>query len=101
MMLNYVEISHTATVYYSSYKPTKSTWKKILKKLKDNTGICVVKGNFVVILDKPKYKERIFELLSDTTKFKILYKDPTFYCEGQLQQRFLICKKRCLFHGYT
>ena len=55
------------------------------------------KSNGVVILDKVKYKERIFELLNDNTKFKILDKDPTFYSEGQLQRRLLNFKRKGFF----
>ena len=47
-------LSHIANTYFSSYKPTKSALKKhrILKKLKNNTDIDIVKpdkDNAVVI----------------------------------------------------
>ena len=85
------ELSHIANVFYSSYKPTKSALKKhgILKKLKNNPNIY----NGVVSLDENVYKECMYKILNDNTKFKVLDKDPTLYREGQLQRKLLNCKK--------
>ena len=46
------------------------------------------KGNGVVVLDKKVYLERMYQLVSDETKFRRLGNDPTILREGQLQ-RFL------------
>jgi len=96
------ELSHLANTYYSNYKPTKNTIKKhkILNKLKSNTDIVITrpdKGSGVVILDKNVYNNSIKTMLSDTSKFRKLQKDPTLLREGQLQRRLLKAKKKGFF----
>ena len=96
-------LSHIANSYFSSYKPSKSALKKhgILKKLKRNSDVVIVKsdkGNAVVILDKTSYKKCLLKILNDTSKFKVLSKDPTFYRERQLQCRLLSIKKKGYFN---
>ena len=95
-------LSQIANSDVVSYKPSKSALKKhgILKKLKNNSDIVIVKpdkGNAVVILDRSSYDECLLKILNDTSKFKVLTEDPTFYREGQLQRRLLKLKKRKVF----
>ena len=99
-------LSHIANSYVSSYKPSKSALKKhgILKKLKSNSSIVVLKpdkGNAVVILDRSSYNECLYKILNDTSKYKVLAEDPTFYREGQLQRRLLKLKKKGFFTDET
>ena len=73
----------------------------ILKKLKKDSDIVIIKpdkGNAVVILDKTSYKKCLLKILDDTSKFKVLSKDPTFYSERQLQRRLLSLKKKGFFN---
>ena len=46
------------------------------------------KGNGVVVMDRNAYKRGIFNIISDTSKFKVIDNDPTLQREGKLQ-RFL------------
>ena len=99
-------LSQIANSYVVSYKPSKSALKKhgILKKLKNNSDIVIVKpdkGNAVVILDRTSYDECLLKILNDTSKFKVLTEDPTFYREGQLQRRLLKLKKKGFFTDET
>ena len=76
------QLSHLANNYYHSYKPSSSQLKKhrILNSLRKNKDIVILKpdkGNAVVVLDRSVYKSKIYNILSDTSKFRQLSSDPT------------------------
>ena len=58
------------------------------------------KGNGVVILDRNLYENAIEEIISGTSKFEKLKKDPTLKCEDSLQ-RFLRKLKQKAFFNYN
>ena len=61
----------------------------ILEKLRNNKDIVILrpdKDNGVVIMDKTRYKSKMYELLNDERKFKQLTSDPAKLREGQLQR---------------
>ena len=91
-----------ANVYWSTYKPTKTTLKKhgILKCLCTNKDIVITrpdKGSCGVILDKAFYEEKILRLISDVNKFRKLNEDPTLTREGQLHHFLRKIKDKGLF----
>ena len=95
-----------ANVYWSTYKPTKTTVKKhgILKRLHTNKDIVITrsdKGSGIVILDKTFYGEKILRLISDVNKFRKLNGDPTLTREGQLQRFLRKIKDEGLFDDNT
>ena len=95
-----------ANVYWSTYKPTKTTVKKhgILKRLHTNKDIVITrpdKGSGIVNLDKTFYGEKILRLISDVNKFRKLNGDPTLTREGQLQRFLRKIKDEGLFDDNT
>ena len=58
------------------------------------------KGNGVVILDRNLYENAIEEIISGTSKFEKLKKDPTLKCEDSLL-RFLRKLKQKAFFNYN
>ena len=59
--------------------------------LANNNDIVILrpdKGSWTVILNRDDYIKKLFDIISDTSKFKKLPADPTLVREGQLQ-RFL------------
>ena len=87
------DLSHLANSYFYNYKPSPRVLHRhrILRKLQKNKDIVITKpdkGNGVVILDRKLYNETLFEIISDTSKFKKLDSDPTLKREAALQ-RFL------------
>ena len=60
----------------------------ILRQLRKNNDIVILrpdKGNSI-IMDRNVYIQKIFEIMTDRTKFKELSIDPTITCESQLQR---------------
>ena len=87
------KISNLAHSYVNNYKPTLHALKKhrILKRSVSNKDIVVLRpdeGNGTVVLNRNDYVSKLFDIISDTSKFKKLPADPTLLREGQLQ-RFL------------
>lgn len=100
------ELSHLANIYHSKYKPNYSTIKKyrIIKKLRNNNDIIIVrpdKGNGVVIIDKVVYLDKMYELVNDNTKYKLLNNDPTKTREVKLQNYLRSLKKKGFFDKET
>ena len=90
-----VHLSYLADSYFYSYKPFPRILRqhRVLRNLRKNKDIVVTKpdkGNGVVILDRKLDNNTIEEIISDSSKFKKLYEDPTLKREASLQ-RFL-CK---------
>ena len=86
-----IDISHSATNYYSNYRPSLNTLKKhkILEKLRRNKDIVITrpdKGNGVVVMDRVIYNQQMYALLSDKNKFKKLSEKPSKFRERQLQR---------------
>ena len=84
------KISNLAHSYVNSYNPTLHALKKhrILKRLANNKDIVILrpdKGSGTVILNRDDYIKKLFDIISDTLKFKELSADPTLLREGQLQ----------------
>ena len=99
-------ISNLANVYWSSYKPTQNTLRKlrILKKLRIRKDIVIVRtdrGSGVVILDRDIYKRKILEIINDTAKFKKMKDNPTLTREGQSQRFLWEIKDKNLFDKNT
>ena len=87
------KISNLAHSYVNNYKPTLHALKKhrILKRSVSNKDIVVLRpdeGSGTVVLNRNDYVSKLFDIISDTSKFKKLPADPTLLREGQLQ-RFL------------
>ena len=84
------KISNLAHSYVNSYKPTLHALKKhrILKRLANNKDIVILrlgKGSGTVILNRDEYIKKLSDIISDISKFRKLYADPTLLREGQLQ----------------
>ena len=95
-----------ANCYNHNYRPSRTVLKKhgILKKLKNNNGIVILKpdkGNGVVILNKTDYTNSIINIISDTSKFKVLNKDPTLTRERQLKNFLCALNKKGCFDSST
>ena len=93
------QLSFLASSYVNNYKPSKKIIEKhnILTKLRQNKDIVMTrpdKGNGVVILNRKDYNDMMYELLSDTTKFKLIDKDVTISRESKLQRALLALKKK-------
>ncbi|PIK43036.1 hypothetical protein BSL78_20110 [Apostichopus japonicus] len=87
------QLAYLANNYVISHKPSTTDLRKykILKKLKRNSSIVILKpdkGNGVVIIDRQAYNEGISSIINDETRFQKIKIDPTLRREGQLQ-RFL------------
>ena len=86
------KISNLAHGYVNSYKPTLHAFKKHrnLKILANNNKDIVIlrpdKGSRSVILNRDDYIKKLFDIISDTSKFKKLPADPKLLREGQLQR---------------
>ena len=100
------QLSHLANNYYHSYKPSSSQLKKhrILNSLRKNKDIVILKpdkGNAVVVLDRSVYKSKIYDILSDTSKFRQLSSDPTVTRQTKLCNFLLKLKKQGLFKDHA
>ena len=96
-------MSSLANAYTANYKPSKKTLIKhnILKQLRKNRNIVITKpdkGEGVIILNKEDYDKMIYEIINDTSKFKVLNKDPTVTRETKLQKFLLSLKKKGAFN---
>ena len=96
------KISNLAHSYVNSYKSTLHALKKhrILKRLANNKDIIILrpdKGSGTVILNRDEYIKELFDIISDTSKFKKLSADPTLLREGQLQRFLKKLKKKQFF----
>ena len=79
-----------ALSYVNSYKKTLNVLKKhrILKRLTNIKDIVILrsdKGSGTVLFSRDDYIKKLFDIISDTSKFKKLPADPTLLREGQLQ----------------
>ena len=86
-------LSQLAHSYSLAHRSTVADLKsyKLLKDLRKNKNIVILKpdkGNGIVVLDRTTYDSGILEIISNTSKFKVLDEHPTSLREGQLQ-RFL------------
>ena len=84
------KISNLAHSYVNNYKPTLHALKKhrILKRSVSNKDIVVLRpdeGSGTVVLNRNDYVSKLFDIISDTSKFKKLPADPTLLREGQFQ----------------
>ena len=84
---------YLANSYFYNYKPSPRILRQhcVLRNLRKNKDIVIRKPdqeNGVVILDRKLYNNAIEEIISDTSKFEKLNKDPTLKREASLQ-RFL------------
>ena len=75
------KLSYLANSYVNSYKLTKNLLRKyrVLNKLRNNNDILIArpdKGNGVVILDRQFYMSKIYDIVSDESKFLKLSSDP-------------------------
>ena len=64
------------------------TERKAIKELKKDNTIVILKadkGNTTVIMNKVIYEEKINNMLSDTTTYVLLNKDPMKSCEKQME----------------
>ena len=78
---------YLANSYFYNYKPSPRQ-HRVLRNLKKNIDIVIMKpdkGNGVVIWDWKLYNNAIEEIISDTSKFEKLNKDPTLKREAPLQ----------------
>ena len=96
------QLSYLASSYVNNFKPNKNTLEqhKILKRLRQNKDIIITrpdKGNGVVILNRKDYNDMMYELLSDSTKFKVIDNDVTISRESKLQRYLLSLKKKGFF----
>ena len=71
------KISNLAHSYVNCYKPTLYALKKhgILKRLANNKNIvilCPDKGGVTIILNRDSYIKKLYDIFSDTSKFKNL-----------------------------
>ena len=87
------KVANLAHSYVSTHHPTTQDKRKhrILRKLKNNSGIIVLKpdkGNGVVIMNRNEYIDCCLNIINNREKFKCLHRDPTQIREGKLQ-RFL------------
>ena len=82
-------LSKLAHSYSLAHRSTVADLKsyKLLKDLRKNKNIVILKpeGNGSVVLDRTTYDSGILEIISDTSKFKVLDEDLTSLREGQLQ----------------
>ena len=82
--------SYLANSYFYNYKPSPRILRQhhVLQNLRKNKDIVVTKpdkGNGVVILDRKRYNNPIEKIISDTSKFEKLNKDPTLKREASRQ----------------
>ena len=75
-------LSYLTNSYFYNCKPSPRILRqhRVLRNLKKNKDIVITKpdkGNGVVLLDRKLYDNAIQELISDTSKFEKLNKDPT------------------------
>ena len=84
---------YLANSYFYNYKPSGCILHQhsILQNLRKNKDIFITKpnkGNGVVILNQKLYDNTIQEIISDTSKFKKLNKDPTLKRQASIQRFF-------------
>ena len=96
------KISNLAHSYANSYKPTLHALQKhrIFKRLANNKDIVILrsdKGSGTDILNRDDYIKKLFDIISDTSKFKKLSADPTLLREGQLQHFLRKLKNKQFF----
>ena len=96
------KLSHLANSYVTTYKPSAAALKKhrVLTRLKRNKNIVILKpdkGNATVIINRHDYDIAMYDLISDSSKFVKLGKDPTLLREGQLQRFLRGLKKKGFF----
>ena len=85
------DLSHLAYCYVASYGPTTADLKKhsILRSLRRNRDIGILKpdkGKGIVNLDRTAYDNGLFSIINDSSKFKLISKDPTITRESRLQR---------------
>ena len=83
-------LSYLANSYFYNYKPSPRILRqhRVLQNVRKNKDIVITKpdkGNGAVILDRKLDNNAIEEIISDTSKFEELYKDPTLKREASLQ----------------
>ena len=83
-------LSYLANSYSYNYKPPPRILHqhRVLWSLRENKDIIITKpdkGNRVVIWDQNPYGHAIQEIISDTSKFRKPYEDPTLKHEALLQ----------------
>ena len=98
-----VYLSYLANSYFYNYKPSPRILRqhRVLQNLQENKDIVIRKpdkGNGVVILDRKLYDNAIQELISNTSKFEKLNKDPTLKREASLQCFLRKLKQKNVFN---
>ena len=96
-------LSYLANSYFHNYKPSPSIINQhcVLRNLWKNKDIIITKpdkGNGVVILDQKLYDNTIQEIISNTSKFEKLNKDPILKREVSLLRFLLKLKKKNFFN---
>ena len=81
-----IETSNVAHSFVNSYKPTLYAFNKhqILKRLAKNKDIVIFspgKVSGTVTLNRDDYIKKLFDIISETSKFKKLSADPTLLRE--------------------
>ena len=83
-------LSYLANSYFYNYKPSPHILRQYhaLRNLRKNKYIIIIKhdkGNGVIVLDRKLYDKAVQEIISDTSKFEKLNKEPTLKREASLQ----------------
>ena len=89
--------------YFYNYNPSPRILHqhRVLQNLRKNKDIVITKpdnGNGVVILDRKLYNNPIEEIISDTSKFEKLNKDPTLKHKASLQCFLCKLKQKIFFN---
>ena len=96
-------LSYLANSYFHNYEPSPSIINQhcVLRNLWKNKDIIITKpdkGNGVVILDQKLYDNTIQEIISNTSKFEKLNKDPILKREVSLLRFLLKLKQKNFFN---
>ena len=96
-------LSYLANSYFYNYKPSPRILPqhRVLQNLRKNKDIVITKldkGNGVAILDLKLYNNAIEEIISDTSKFKMLNEDPTLKHVASLQHSLCKLKQKTFFN---
>ena len=97
-----MHLSYLADSYFYNYKhsPYILRQHRVLRNLTKNKDIVITKPdkeNGVVILDRKLYNNAIEEIISDTSKFEKLNKDPTLKREASLKRYLRKLKQKIFF----
>ena len=98
-----VHLSYLANSYFYNYKPSPRIPRqhRVLWNLRKNKDIVITKPdkeNGVVILGQKLYDNVIQEIISDTSTFEKLKKDPTLKREASLQRFYVSWNKKTFFN---